>query len=262
MALSGRVALVTGGGRGIGQGTALALARLGAAVALMARSGDQIMTVAELIGANGGRAAAFPGDVGNYADVEVVVGAVEHSLGPIDILINNAAIVEPIAPVAEVDPAAWARLQQINLIGAFHCIRAVLPGMLERGWGRIVNISSGAATGSGLSHGSAYSVSKAGLDMLARATAAETGARGVAVCSIYPGIVDTAMQADIRAVPQERAGEVTYQRFRDFHEQKMLNTIDAVGELIAAAALAGFNGEILDVRGDEARLRAALRSQA
>jgi NAD(P)-dependent dehydrogenase (short-subunit alcohol dehydrogenase family) len=247
MLLNRRVALVTGGGRGIGRG-----------VALLARTAPEVTQVAAELSQLGKRSHAAVADVASLPEVVRAVEQISAALGPIDILVNNAAIIGPLDAIDQVDPAAWAQTQQVNLLGAFFCQRSVLPGMLARGWGRIVHVSSGAATGSGLSRASAYSVSKAALDMLARATAAEVGAQGVAVTSVYPGIVDTAMQATIRAAPTERAGTELVGRFRDNYAQGRLADPEQVGALIAAVVLGEFNGELIDVRTDRERLLALL----
>jgi len=243
--LQSRVALVTGGGRGIGRGAALALAGLGAAVAVVARSTGEVAAVAGEIAAQGGRAVALSVDVADWGEVEAAAAEIERELGPIDILINNAAILGPLEPTATSDPAEWARAIEINVVGAYHCLRAVLPGMLDRGWGRIVNVSSGAATGSGILNASAYSTSKAALDMLTHAVAAEVAASGVTVNAVYPGIVDTAMQNQIRAAPVERIGAAPSERFHGFYERGELQDASAPGRLIAALVASDLHGEIV-----------------
>jgi NAD(P)-dependent dehydrogenase (short-subunit alcohol dehydrogenase family) len=254
MLLTGKTALVTGGGRGIGRSIALSLAKRGAAVALMARTANDIEQVAGEITALGGRALPLAGDVANLVDVVRVVEQTKRELGSIDILINNAAILGPLDATDQVDPTTWVQAQQVNLIGAFYCQRSVMPDMLASGWGRIVNISSGAATGTGMSRASAYSVSKAALDMLSKATGAEVSGRGIAITSVYPGIVDTAMQAEIRSAPEDHADPALVQRFRENYARGLLADPDHVGELIAAVVLGDFNGQIVDVRTDRETL--------
>jgi NAD(P)-dependent dehydrogenase (short-subunit alcohol dehydrogenase family) len=199
-ALAGRVALVTGGGRGIGRATALALAERGADVAVMSRSVPELEETAALVRASGRRSLAVVGNVAHGAAVHKAVTVARDALGPIDIPVNNAAVLQPVGPTIEVDPEAWGRLLEVNLTGVFRCIHAVLPAMLERGWGRIVNVSAGAATGTGLPRASAYSVSKAGLDMLTRHLAAELAGTGVGVNSVWPGGVRTRMLAAYRGL--------------------------------------------------------------
>jgi NAD(P)-dependent dehydrogenase (short-subunit alcohol dehydrogenase family) len=196
MGLQGKIALVTGASRGLGEGAARALAREGAKVMLLARDGDLAQTVASEIADAGGRAEALACDVSDYPSVERAVADTRQRLGGLDILVNNAGVIEPIAPLAESDPAAWARNIQINLIGAYHVVRAVLDGMLGSGGTTIVNVSSGAAYRP-LEGWSSYCSAKAGLAMLTRSLVLETG--GLRIFGFSPGTIDTDMQVKIRA---------------------------------------------------------------
>ena len=141
--LEGQVALVTGAGRGIGRAIALALNDAGAAVAVCARSEDEVASVAGEIEGRGGRALAVRCDVTDRREVEGMVAAVEGALGLVDLLVNNAGRFGPVGPLAATDPDQWWQALEVNLRGPLYCTRAVLPGMLARGHGRIVNISSG-----------------------------------------------------------------------------------------------------------------------
>ena len=196
--LAGKVVIMTGGSRGIGAAAALAMAREGAALMITARDGAAAATIAAEIQAAGGRAASMASDVSDFASVTDLVVQTEKQLGPVDVLVNNAGIIEPIAGIAEADPAAWARNIQINLVGAFHGVRAVLPGMIARGGGTIINISSGAAHRP-LEGWSAYCTGKAGLAMMTQAIALENAAHRIRVFGFAPGTVDTEMQVTIRA---------------------------------------------------------------
>ncbi|HEX4346874.1 MAG TPA: 3-oxoacyl-ACP reductase family protein [Vicinamibacterales bacterium] len=210
--IQNRVALVTGGSRGIGTAVALALSRAGAAVAVnYHRHGDDAEAVAESIRTNGGRAATFGADVSLSNAVKSMVHDVEERLGPIDILVNNAgiAITRGLADLTEDD---FDRTIAGNLKSAFLCTQAVLEGMRARRWGRIVNISSiGARLGAG-SVSVAYGASKAGLEGLTRAYALRLAAEGITVNAVAPGLVDTEMgkpliEAGVTArVPVGRAG--------------------------------------------------------
>ena len=197
-ALAGKVVIMTGGSRGIGAAGALAMAREGAALMITSRDAAASAKVAAEIIAAGGRAVSMASDVSDFASVTALVAKTGAELGPVDVLVNNAGVIEPIAGIAEADPAAWAQNIQINLVGAFHGVRAVLPGMIARGGGTIINISSGAAHRP-LEGWSAYCTGKAGLAMMTRAIALETAEQKIRVFGFAPGTVDTEMQVQIRA---------------------------------------------------------------
>lgn len=196
--LNGKVALVTGASRGLGEGTARALAAAGASVMLVARDGISAARVAAEISKAGGRAEAMACDVADFAAVERVAAKTMSLLGGLDVLVNNAGVIEPIAEIATSDPFRWAQNITINLVGAYNAVRAVLPGMLEAGRGTIVNVSSGAAFRP-LEGWSAYCSGKAGLAMFTRAVALETASKGIRVYGFSPGTIDTEMQVKIRA---------------------------------------------------------------
>lgn len=205
--LAGKVAIVTGASRGIGAAAAKALATAGAAVVLTARNGAAAARVAAEIAGGGGRAAGLACDIADPAAVEALVAAAGRQFGPPDILVNNAGIIEPIGALAASDPAQWRRNIEINLLGAYHTVRAVLPAMLERGAGTIVNLSSGAAHRP-LEGWSAYCAAKAGLAMLTQALALEAGPSGLRVFGLAPGVIDTGMQVAIRASGVNRVSRI------------------------------------------------------
>jgi 3-oxoacyl-[acyl-carrier protein] reductase len=196
--LAGKVVIVTGASRGIGAEAAVALGAAGASVMLVARDSAQIEANAKRINAAGGKAAHMTCDVADYATCQRVVAHTAHLFGPPDALVNNAGVIEPIGAIAATDPAEWAHSIQINLIGAYYAIRSVLPGMLERGHGDIINVSSGAALRP-QEGWSAYCSGKAGLAMVTRSVDLEHRAAGIRVFGFQPGTTDTDMQVVIRA---------------------------------------------------------------
>ncbi len=209
--LNNRVALVTGGSRGIGKAIALTLAKAGAAIAVNYRErGDDAAAVVEAIHKTGRRAAAIKADVSLGAAVRSMVYEVEERLGPIDILVNNAgmAAFRDLDNITEND---FDRTIAVNLKSAFLCTQAVLPGMRARRWGRIVNISSIAARGAG-GVSVVYNASKAGMEGLTRGYAARLASDGVTVNAVAPGLIDTEMgkpliEAGIAArIPVGRVG--------------------------------------------------------
>ena len=252
--LEGKIALVTGGGRGIGRATAIELARLGADVAVAARSARQIEEAAAAIRAQGRRALAVPVDLADPHAAGRVVPTVERALGPVAILVNNAAVVGPFGAAWQLDPREWVEAVRINLEAPFLLAHGVLPAMLAAGWGRIVNVSSGAAQ-LPMERLGAYSPSKAGLDMLTRQLAAELGGTGVAVTAVYPGTVDTAMPARIRAQAEETVGALA-QRFRSLYSAGAFQPPNRPARLIAAIVAAddtALNGRIIDSADEDGR---------
>lgn len=184
-----KTALITGGGRGIGRAIALRLAGGGMRVAITARSVDQL---AETEAVSGGAIISVPADMAEPPSVRAMIAEVERRLGSIDLLVNNAGWGGPFEPLWECDPDQWWRCLEVNLRGPFECCRAVLPGMIARRAGCIVNVASGAGT-QAFANMSAYVASKTALIRLSEQIAAEAGQYGVTSFAIRPGIVRTAM---------------------------------------------------------------------
>jgi 3-oxoacyl-[acyl-carrier protein] reductase len=212
--LNGRVAVVTGGARGIGRGITELLAERGAAVAIAYRDSETpAAEIVEQVRSNGGRAWAGRCDVSDESQVRTFVEAVVSELGPVDILVNNAGIARD-THIMFTDTARWADVFGVNLQGAFHCSRAVMRGMLLREWGRIINITSPSAR-MPLAGQSAYAASKAGLEGFTRALSRDLARKGVLVNAVSPGLIDTAMLASmpeeakqgyLKAIPAGRPG--------------------------------------------------------
>jgi len=184
--------LVTGGGRGIGRAIALALAREGARLALMARTESELDKTAALLSSMGGEALKLRVDVGRREEVDEAIEEILAGWGGVDVLVNNAGIQGPIGRVEEVDPEDWMQALQVNLGGCFYCTRKVLPAMIAQGYGKIINLSGGGAVGP-RPFFSAYSASKAGVVRFSENLAGEVAEYGIDVNAIAPGAVNTRM---------------------------------------------------------------------
>jgi NAD(P)-dependent dehydrogenase (short-subunit alcohol dehydrogenase family) len=190
--LEGQVAVITGAGRGIGQGAAVALANHGATVVLCSRTTAQLEETAEAIRASKGNVELFSLDVTDWEAADEMVRETERNVGPISLLVNNAGICDALGLVHEVPMQTWWRDIEVNLGGAVNLTRAVLPGMLARAQGRIINVISGAAFNP---HPlwSAYCTSKAALHAFTENTSTEIAPKGVQIFSLMPGLVHTAL---------------------------------------------------------------------
>ncbi len=244
---AGRVALVTGGGRGIGAATARLLARQGAAVALAARTEEEVVSVAAQIGARGGRALPLVVDVADDDSVASGFERVRFELGPVTILVNNAGTPGVPLPVAAMEPASWRRVFEVNATGAFLCAREALPQMAAENWGHIVNVSSAAARHP-LAGMAAYSASKAALDQLTRVLALEGAPYNIVAMGVYPGVVDTRMQEESRSFGPDLIGKQLHRMFQGYRDFGMLRPPEEAADLISylcTPAAERLNGHII-----------------
>ncbi|MEM1110960.1 MAG: SDR family oxidoreductase [Pseudomonadota bacterium] len=198
MAMENRTVLVTGGSRGIGEAITRHLSSLGMNVGLFARSADRLNDLANELTVGGHGAIALCGDAAVYQDLECAVSATVDAFGSLDLLVNNAGLIEPICRIENSLPADWSRAIDVNLKGVYQGLRAAVPGMLTKGSGTIINISSGAAT-SALEGWSHYCASKAGVLALTRCGHKEYGDAGIRIMGLSPGTVATEMQTAIRS---------------------------------------------------------------
>ncbi len=243
--LGGRSAIVTGGGHGLGRAIAQELARLGAHVVVASRNAPELDDVVLAIKRAGGRALAQTADISDERQVQELVLATERWVGPASILVNNASVLEPMAPLVRTRAITWLRTLAINVGGTYLMTRSVLPGMLDRNYGRIVNISSGSAEKPSAGW-TAYGASKAAVEQLTRALAVELVGTGVTASALRPGLMDTPMQERIRgASPDDfpRAGE-----FRDAQRAGRLRDPKEPARAVAylASSRAERNGQVLE----------------
>jgi len=255
MRLNGKIALITGGGRGIGRAIAVAFAREGARVAVAARTAEQVQQVAtEIKNLAIADAIAVVCDVSDPASVQRMFGTVNEAFGrEPDILVNNAGIAES-ALITRTDDDLWQRHLAINLSGTFYCTRAALPAMIDRGWGRIINIASIAGK-TGAPYIAAYSASKHGVLGLTRSAALEVAAKGITVNAICPGYVDTDMTTRAVENIQAKTGrpaEEALEAIKQTSPQNRLITseeVAALALLLASEEGRGINGQAINIDG-------------
>ena len=210
--LRGTVSVVTGGSRGLGRVFAQTLAAAGSHVGMIARSAGDLRGTADLIERAGGRSRAFAADITDAASVHAAIKGIEDSLGDVDLLINNAGAIGPIGPFADAQPEAWWHSLEVNLRGAIRVTHHVLPGMIRRRTGRIINLVTGVAP---FAYLSAYCTGKAALTRFTECLAAEVQAHGVAVFSLGPGTVRTAMSEHSLNSPEGRRWLPWFRRIFD-----------------------------------------------
>ena len=251
--LGGKIAVVTGAGRGIGRRAAIRLAGLGAHVVLIARSEPQLLETAAVIEAAGGKAAVVPLDLGRQSSHELIQRHVEEAAGPPSILVNAAGIFGPIALVQNTDPAAWVETLMVNTVSHYLTCRAFVGGMIDRGWGRIVNVTSAASLHEPGPINSAYGTSKAALNQFTRHLASEIAGTGVTANVIHPGDVKTEMWAEIRANAASLGQEASaYKSWADWVDETGGDDPEKAADLICnlmADEAVNVNGRFLWIEG-------------
>jgi 3-oxoacyl-[acyl-carrier protein] reductase len=229
--------------------TALLLAESGADVACVARTESELDEAARAIRSTDRRALSIRADVSDAGDVAAVAERALNEFGRVDILVNNAAVVSPLGPTVGVDMKEWSRAIEVNLVGVMRLTQLVLPGMLGRESGYIVNVSSGVAVGLGaMLGGNAYTTSKAALEAHTLNLAAELEGTGVKVNVLRPGTVDTAMQSWIRSQPGDDIGHELRQKFADLHAEGHLADPEKPARVIVDLMSSETTGQIVDVR--------------
>jgi NAD(P)-dependent dehydrogenase (short-subunit alcohol dehydrogenase family) len=250
--LKGKVAIVTGAGRGIGRRAAVRLAGLGARVVLVSRDAAQLSETAREIARHGGEALAMPADLAMPDAVASLKTGVEDRLGPPSILINAAGVFGPVGLVWTTDPEDWIRTVMVNTVAPYLLCHAFAEGMVRLGWGRIVSVTSAAALHEPGPINSAYGTSKAALNQFTRHLAAELAGTGVTANVIHPGDVKTEMWADIREKARGLGPEAArYQEWAEWVEATGGDDPEKASDLIEAllgARGATINGRFLWIR--------------
>jgi 3-oxoacyl-[acyl-carrier protein] reductase len=248
--VKGRVAIVTGAGRGIGQAIALALANEGAAVVLAARTPSELADTEARIRSMNADCLAVSTDVGKREDVDRLVQSTLDRFGRIDVLVNNAGIQPPIGPFVENDEEAWFQNLHVNLIGPLHCMRRVLPTMIERRFGKIINMSGGGATAPRVQF-SAYGVSKTALVRLTETVAEEVRPFNIQVNAIAPGAVNTRMLQEILDAGSLAGSELDAARARQSQGGNSPELAARLAVFLASDASGPLTGKLISAPHDD-----------
>jgi len=240
MTLKGKVAFITGAGRGLGRAIALAMAREGAHVVIMSRTAKELQQVVSLMRSSGGEGHSFEGDVSNPEDVSRGIQEAVRKYGGLDILVNNAGVIGPARFLEDTDEAAWQKTINTNLYGVFLCCRAAGLVMKERGSGKIINISSGLGQ-MAYPRFCAYAVSKAGEIQMTRSLAEEWRPMNIQVNAVDPGIMDTRMQEGVRDLGPAILGQKLHDHFVESREKGLLKDPERVAPLAVYLASSSSN---------------------
>jgi len=230
MKLKGKVAVITGGGRGLGKASAMEMAKEGASVVILSRTLSELKVTAKAIKEIGGEVIFLKADVSKPRDIKRVVDQAISRYGKIDILMNNAAVIGPVKPLFKVREREWNEIFHINLRGAFLFSKWVIPHMIEQRKGKIVNVISGLGEIVMPPFGP-YSITKAGLIHLTRLLAEELKDFRIQVNGLDPGVMDTGMQEEIRELGSGILGDKMYREFLRWKERGELKAPEKVARL-------------------------------
>lgn len=230
MQLKGKVAIVTGAGRGLGRASSLEMAKEGASLVILSRTPSELRETAKTIRTSGADVISVKADVSTPRDIERVVNRAIKNFGKIDILMNNAAIIGPVSPLFMIDQEEWDEVMDINLRGPYLLAKAVIPYMIKQSSGKIINVTSGLGE-IVMPPFAAYSVTKAGLIHLTKIMAEELEYHNIQVNGLDPGVMDTKMQEEIRNLGPEILGEEIYYEFLSMKKRGILKPPEKAARL-------------------------------
>ena len=230
MRLREKVAIITGGGRGLGRAAAVEMAKEGAQVVVLSRTSAEIEATSRIVEEGGGKALPLTGDISRPEDVEKAVDEAYSQFGRIDILMNNAATTGPVGRLYEIDEADWDSCMNTNVKGHYLFSRAVIPHMIRQKQGKIINVTSGLGVMAMPLFGG-YSIAKAGVIHLTRILAEELKDHNIQVNGLDPGVMDTKMQEELRSLGPEVLGNAIYAEFAGYKERGLLKPPERIARL-------------------------------